>query len=803
MKKLLLLVLLFATTVHAQWFTGAEVGSSRSEAVTFYDQIMISSNVSPWRLKQVSSDPSLVATYGNIGDLASHSPSGLYQKVLTSASDTNWKKLILSEDLKADDGIDLTEKDGGVYVNAHDFNLIPNYSFERFTGLSPDGGWSGTALDTIVDLTQTGSGDAKYLHLSFTGGDTYSSSPVAVYDASEYKGACVGYVEYAGSDSNVKMLFQSATPNGAFQTLSEVVLADVPDITDSEIATFKCPPSQDRVRVQMEASATGEMSWFKSYIKPDHRVNFVESQPFLKGLNRWATSANCIWQRSIEAFGNYSADADCDNNARTVLGADNTTDGSIGATDGQSPLIRLKDVRPGIYKFIATGRFVDNGGTQICKWRFTDGTNSSNPNAMFPSTSDGNILGTINITEYSSESVFQIQAGASGAGENCDINNDSSGTSGQGFEIAVYYYPPEGKLLTVAEKTQNWYAEYVAVHSAGNSPNFSTGTNQLQAIANTYGSISPTGSNNATCYQVCDAADSVTAGTNCAGNENIGLACDLPAAGDYEVCMQHPMSCNFGAGGNCVSNFNIIKTENTTNTVIERGSNKVTTIANAGASGENSVVSGKVCERFDIKTVGKHTFKFEHNLTGGSLVWALSDGTGGSRTDHRGNMSIKLVTKSLRPPAIVELSEGCTIYDLKSNGTDGGTFTSGAWRTRDLLTLEGRCDFLSLSGNQITPESGLYKVWAAAPARKVGIHVARLRNVTTSITEIIGQQSESNVGDAITTASFVVGSFTANGTDSFELQHRGSSSQATNGFGAAASFGQDEIYSVIHIDKVR
>lgn len=80
MKKLILLFFLLISTAQAQWFTNSESGSSRSEAATFYDQIMISSNVSPWRIKQVSSDPSSVATFGNTGDLASHSPTGLYIK---------------------------------------------------------------------------------------------------------------------------------------------------------------------------------------------------------------------------------------------------------------------------------------------------------------------------------------------------------------------------------------------------------------------------------------------------------------------------------------------------------------------------------------------------------------------------------------------------------------------------------------------------------------------------------------------------------------------------------------------------
>jgi hypothetical protein len=50
--------------------------------------------------------------------------------------------------------------------------------------------------------------------------------------------------------------------------------------------------------------------------------------------------------------------------------------------------------------------------------------------------------------------------------------------------------------------------------------------------------------------------------------------------------------------------------------------------------------------------------------------------------------------------------------------------------------------------------------------------------------------------------SIVVGQFTIAAEEDFELQHRSSGTQTTDGFGAASSFGVVEVYAEIMIWKV-
>jgi len=85
------------------------------------------------------------------------------------------------------------------------------------------------------------------------------------------------------------------------------------------------------------------------------------------------------------------------------------------------------------------------------------------------------------------------------------------------------------------------------------------------------------------------------------------------------------------------------------------------------------------------------------------------------------------------------------VIDQKTAGTNGGTFTSGARRTRDLNTvIVNRITGASLSSNQITLPAGTYRVEAFAPAQRVGSHQAYIRDITSSADLAIGHSAVCN-----------------------------------------------------------
>jgi hypothetical protein len=143
------------------------------------------------------------------------------------------------------------------------------------------------------------------------------------------------------------------------------------------------------------------------------------------------------------------------------------------------------------------------------------------------------------------------------------------------------------------------------------------------------------------------------------------------------------------------------------------------------------------------------------------------------------------------------------LSDTQSSGTDGGTFTSGAWQTRVLNTEDSDVDgIVSISGNQFTLQSGTYLIRAEAPGHQVDQHKIRLRNITDSADTLVGNVALSGSGSSATTYSLVCGRFTIISAKAFEIQHRGATTAATTGFGVNTAFSVSEVYTVVELWKI-
>lgn len=130
--------------------------------------------------------------------------------------------------------------------------------------------------------------------------------------------------------------------------------------------------------------------------------------------------------------------------------------------------------------------------------------------------------------------------------------------------------------------------------------------------------------------------------------------------------------------------------------------------------------------------------------------------------------------------------------DQKSSGTAGGTFTSGAWRTRDLTTeVRDPYGLVSIAANQFTPTVNGWVEWSA-PANRCSEHQSRLFNVTDTAVAGVGS-SESTIGtNPLNTRS--VGGAPVVAGKTYRVEHQCGGTRATDGFGNPASFGT-EIYT--------
>ena len=140
------------------------------------------------------------------------------------------------------------------------------------------------------------------------------------------------------------------------------------------------------------------------------------------------------------------------------------------------------------------------------------------------------------------------------------------------------------------------------------------------------------------------------------------------------------------------------------------------------------------------------------------------------------------------------------IREEQASGTEGGGFTSGAWRTRTLNTeVSDAGNYASLTTNQVTLLAGTYRFQILAPGNAVDTHKARFYNITDAATVAVGSSMAARGSGPADNTSVVSGRMTIAGTKAFEVQHICGTTRATDGFGKAGIFGVVEVYASIEL----
>ena len=140
------------------------------------------------------------------------------------------------------------------------------------------------------------------------------------------------------------------------------------------------------------------------------------------------------------------------------------------------------------------------------------------------------------------------------------------------------------------------------------------------------------------------------------------------------------------------------------------------------------------------------------------------------------------------------------IADQKASGA-GGTFTAGAWRTRDLNTEIADPDgIVSIATNQFTLAAGSYLIEWIAPAWFVSLHQTRLYNVTDAAEVERGMGAYNSLA-TITDTSSGCARTTIAGSKVFTIEHYCSVTAGSAGFGQNPGFGIGEQYCTVKIFK--
>ena len=173
----------------------------------------------------------------------------------------------------------------------------------------------------------------------------------------------------------------------------------------------------------------------------------------------------------------------------------------------------------------------------------------------------------------------------------------------------------------------------------------------------------------------------------------------------------------------------------------------------------------------------------------------------GSANQYLANGSTAGELTYVTPPG--SFTSYAIICDQKAHDANGGTFTSGAFRTRDLNTEIADPDgIVSISSNQFTLGAGNYLIEASAPVYRTDRHITRLQNITDGSTITWGTAEYADATNLVANRSFLDARVSLTGSTTFELQHRADATNATQGFGVSSSFtGTNSIYAVVKIYK--
>jgi hypothetical protein len=210
---------------------------------------------------------------------------------------------------------------------------------------------------------------------------------------------------------------------------------------------------------------------------------------------------------------------------------------------------------------------------------------------------------------------------------------------------------------------------------------------------------------------------------------------------------------------------------------------------------------------FMVGSTGGVTFSGKVYLTAGQRLSLRCDtGFTCSNNAIRHVISITRLNGKLGQTFIgnVQRNQIAYIKDVKASGVNGGTFTSGAWQTRDLNTVSGDSSIVSLAANVFTLQVGEYDIEVEAPAYGVLEHQVGIAVSTSSTPDVVvGGSSYATPTYSVANSSFARTKITVTTTTSYKILHRCSSTYLTNGFGVnLGTFGTSNIYTQVKITKL-
>lgn len=262
-------------------------------------------------------------------------------------------------------------------------------------------------------------------------------------------------------------------------------------------------------------------------------------------------------------------------------------------------------------------------------------------------------------------------------------------------------------------------------------------------------------------------------------------------------------------------------TNASTTSVTVRGDGLLTARAGLTVGGAlNATNSASISGTLQVSTIsptGPLNVAGALNVTGGTNLQAVTGtnanlstlttgglnvtGTATATVVNAGNLS---VSGTLSGGVLAASYPILVVQEEQPAGTEGGTFTAGAWRVRTLNTVStNTIPGATLSANTVSLPPGTYQIFWRAPAYRVDHHQTLWRNTTDSTNVLLGSSVYADNTYNVLNDSVGFGVFSISTTNSFQLWHRCLTGFGTNGLGTRGAFGEKSIFASVFITKIK
>lgn len=451
-----------------------------------------------------------------------------------------------------------------------------------------------------------------------------------------YGSSCSASFEYLGGDTNLKLVVL----DGTAAVLATRTLESAATIKRSFGTTFQCPTS-GTFRVRLESTADAAIIALDKF-KLGELDTFQVGAAKYVGAIEWAPTGSCTWPAAATSFTSIPADTDCP--APSVSGELSAPPTKVPGFIVQGPGDFLVTAN-----FRATHSSVADGRTAL---RLSNGTNHSS--VVVANTTNGNTTTNDSwsfiISLPSGSHTVQLQASSVNAATFEVLN--SSGPSGQTVNFNVVKFPTASETAYRPE-TINWKVD---ANISGANP--SLGTSSVATYTSiTNASLTLTNNSGSLPAQIPCSSTNPSTGTTCsAGTEDIGIAFNLPAAGDVLACVSFSHDMYLASAGDNLAVFQIDETPNNSQTTTSAGK---TRLQSHGYSAAGTLQVGtpiRLCSPFTFVSAGQKTLRLkyeQYNSTGvinSSFIMADGDGAAGQRDIH---WEVYPITQHVPAPVIV------------------------------------------------------------------------------------------------------------------------------------------------------